>query len=85
MPDISIAILAQDKHSSTLNTMAKITKSFRRGMNEMEETLGRRNKNKCTLKMDLKDAPKQPPGAPGGGNQKSCSGSINSLSLPVRV
>ncbi|MCI5563106.1 MAG: hypothetical protein MR393_08210 [Intestinimonas massiliensis] len=46
--------------------MAKITKSFRRGMDEMEETLGRRNKNKCTLKMDLKDAPKQPPGAPGG-------------------
>lgn len=34
MPDISIAISAQNKYSSTLNTMVKITKSFRRDMDE---------------------------------------------------
>lgn len=59
MPDISIAISAQDKYSSALNTMAKITKSFSKDMDEMEDTLGRLNKNKYTLKMDLKDAQRQ--------------------------
>ena len=59
MPDISIAISAQDKYSSALNTMANITKSFSKDMDEMEETLGRLNKNKYTLKVDLKDAQRQ--------------------------
>ena len=59
MPDVSIAISAQDKYSSALNTMAKITKSFSKDMDEMEDTLGRLNKNKYTLKMDLKDAQRQ--------------------------
>ncbi len=41
MPDVSIAISAQDKYSSALNTMAKITKAFSKDMDEMKETLGR--------------------------------------------
>lgn len=41
MPDVSIAISAQDKYSSALNTMAKITKVFSKDMDEMKETLGR--------------------------------------------
>ena len=41
MPDVSIAISAQDKYSSALNTMAKITQAFSKDMDEMKETLGR--------------------------------------------
>ena len=39
MPDVSIAISAQDSYSSAIKSMAQITKSFSKDMDEMEETL----------------------------------------------
>ena len=39
MPDVSIAISARDSYSSAIKSMAQITKSFSKDMDEMEETL----------------------------------------------
>ena len=52
MPDVSIAISAQDSYSSAIKSMAQITKSFSKDMDEMEETLHKLNTNKYSLKLD---------------------------------
>lgn len=59
MPDVSIAISAQDSYSSAIKSMAQITKSFSKDMDEMEETLHKLNTNKYSLKLDADAALKE--------------------------
>lgn len=59
MPDVSIAISAQDSYSSAIKSMAQITKSFSKDMDEMEGKLSQLNKNRYSLKMDLREAQKK--------------------------
>ena len=59
MPDVSIAISAQDSYSSAIKNMAQITKSFSKDMDEMEETLHKLNTNKYSLKLDADAALKE--------------------------
>lgn len=59
MPDVSIAISAQDSYSSAIKSMAQITKSFSKDMDEMEETLHKLNNNKYSLKLDADAALKE--------------------------
>lgn len=59
MPDVSIAISAQDSYSSAIKSMAQVTKSFSKDMDEMEETLHKLNTNKYSLKLDADAALKE--------------------------
>ena len=59
MPDVSIAISAQDSYSSAIKSMAQITTSFSKDMDEMEGKLSQLNKNRYSLKMDLREAQKK--------------------------
>ena len=59
MPDVSIAISAQDSYSSAIKSMAQVTKSFSKDMDEMEETLHKLNNNKYSLKLDADAALKE--------------------------
>ena len=59
MPDVSIAISARDSYSSAIKSMAQITKSFSKDMDEMEETLHKLNTNKYSLKLDADAALKE--------------------------
>lgn len=59
MPDVSIAISAQDSYSSAIKSMAQITKSFSKDMDEMEETLHKLNTHKYSLKLDADAALKE--------------------------
>lgn len=52
MPDVSIAITAQDRYSSAIKSMSQVTKSFSKDADEMEEILHKLNTNKYSLKLD---------------------------------
>lgn len=56
MPDVSIAISAQDSYSSAIKSMAQVTKSFSKDAAHMEEILRKLNANKASLKLDAKNA-----------------------------
>lgn len=59
MPDVSIAISAQDRYSSAIKSMAQITKSFSKDADEMEDILHKLNANKYSLKLDADAALKE--------------------------
>ena len=50
MPDISIAISASDRYSSTLKTMTQVTKAFDKESEELEKTLNNLSAEKSVLK-----------------------------------
>lgn len=52
MPDVSIAITAQDRYSSAIKSMSQVTKSFSKDADEMEEVLHKLNTTKYSLKLD---------------------------------
>lgn len=59
MPDVSIAISAQDRYSSAIKSMTQITKSFSKDADEMEDILHKLNTNKYSLKLDADAALKE--------------------------
>ena len=59
MPDVSIAISAQDRYSSAIKSMTQITKSFSKDADEMENILHKLNVNKYSLKLDADAALKE--------------------------
>lgn len=59
MPDVSIAISAQDRYSSAIKSMTQITKSFSKDADEMEDILHKLNANKYSLKLDADAALKE--------------------------
>ena len=52
MPDVSIAISAQDSYTSALKSMAAVTRAFDKNAEVMERTLHKLNTTKYSLKLD---------------------------------
>lgn len=56
MPETSIVVKATDRYSDAIKSMAKMTKSFSKDVDSLEEGLYALNKNKYSLKIDVKNA-----------------------------
>lgn len=56
MPETSIVVKATDRYSDAVKKMATVTKSFSKDVDSLEEGLYALNKNKYTLKLDVKNA-----------------------------
>ena len=56
MPESSIVIRAEDRYSDAVRKMADTTKAFSAESDHLEDQLYKLNKNKVSLKVDLKDA-----------------------------
>ena len=52
----SIVIKATDRYSETVKRMGETTKSFRKNLGKMEDTLTLLSKNKATIRVDVKQA-----------------------------
>jgi hypothetical protein len=53
LPDVSIAIIAQDRYSSAITKMADNTKKFNKDQEQMQTLLEKFSANKYSLKLDL--------------------------------
>mgnify|MGYP004728235783 FL=1 len=56
MPEASIVIKSTDRYSDAVKSMAKTTRAFTKDVDSLEEGLYALNKNKYTLKLDVKKA-----------------------------
>lgn len=56
MPEASIVIKSTDRYSDAVKSMAKTTRAFTKDVDSLEEGLYALNKNKYTLKLDIKKA-----------------------------
>lgn len=56
MPNVSIAVSAQDNFSSAIKTMSQVTKGFSKNAEDMQKKLNMLNKNKISLKVDTDKA-----------------------------
>ena len=56
MPEASIVIKSNDRYSDAVKSMAKTTRAFTKDVDSLEEGLYALNKNKYTLKLDVKKA-----------------------------
>lgn len=56
MPEASIVIKSTDRYSDAVKSMAKTTRAFTKDVDSLEEGLYALNKNKYTLKLDVKRA-----------------------------
>lgn len=56
MPEASIVIKSTDRYSDAVKSMAKTTRAFTKDVDSLEEGLYAINKNKYTLKLDVKKA-----------------------------
>lgn len=56
MPEASIVIKSTDRYSDAAKSMAKTTRAFTKDVDSLEEGLYALNKNKYTLKLDVKKA-----------------------------
>lgn len=59
MPDVSIAISAQDRYSSAIKAMSQASKAFSKDMEAMERRLESLSRNKYALKLDADEAKKR--------------------------
>lgn len=56
MPEASVVIKSTDRYSDAVKSMAKTTRAFTKDVDSLEEGLYALNKNKYTLKLDVKKA-----------------------------
>lgn len=56
MPNVSIAVLAQDNYSTAIKTMSQVTRGFSKDAEDMQKKLDMLNKNKVSLKVETDKA-----------------------------
>lgn len=56
MPNVSIAVSAQDNYSTAIKTMSQVTKGFSKDAEDMQKKLDMLNKNKVSLKVEADKA-----------------------------
>ena len=59
MPDVSIAIAATDRYSSTIKTIQSVTRAFSKDAESLQQKLSALDKTKATLKVDTDQARKR--------------------------